>query len=110
MPDEMTDDEMIEEYLKAVLDAFKAKALAYHNNGANTAAKIARTTEIKNALREIGRTGHADDNFSIAAGEYGRCTSGVCNGQVCTAKLSFVGANETSGDNALLALAERHRN
>lgn len=91
----MTDDEMIEEYLHAVLDAFKEKALEYHATAGDTKTRFERTTRIKNALKEIGKVDAlGNDNFSIAAGEYSHCPSGVCNGQVCTARLSFGGEDE----------------
>ena len=81
---------MIEEYFNAILDAFRTKALAYYGNAGNTRARFQRVTEMKNALKGIGKP----ETFGIGPGDYDHCPSGICSGGVCTQQLSFGGTAE----------------
>lgn len=80
------EEQMIEDYLEAVLAAIRNRALAYYSAaGSSPAEKLVRVTEIKNAYKAVS----VPERFSIRALEYSRCPSGVCVGGVCVEGVEF---------------------
>ena len=72
--------QILDDYLRSVLDAFQTKAKDYYGGSQTLEDKFNRSRAIKEALRLMGNR----DTFGIAASDYNNCPSGqICCGGVC---------------------------